>query len=393
MKRQIIGWVAVALLVVGLGSVAYGDCTETITVASWNIRGLGASTPQSRLDALANTISAFDIVALQEIQADEGLEALVRTLQARAEIGTAEDWSYVSSSAYVPPNVELYAFVYRSDLLDHVTGPEGVYPVTTPEDFSRPPFFTTFRSRVGGFDFTLITVHITYAEPRSLRTAECERLAAVWASVQALSPAENDLILLGDFNRDGPTHEGFHPLLQMGIVPLLTREDTLTTSASWYDNIWIDPRFTETELSGVLGVGPQDCNSYGEACPDTSMQPSDHCAVFAGFCTAFDDDPYGLESYSTVLDFHDIDFTTGEITLRNLTDQVISLFGWRLSDEEGWYIFPIGSTVEPSGNFVLTEDEYVGPHGTRGFFLRKDSEEVFLYPPGGQEPVSSWITE
>ena len=55
---------------------------------------------------------------------------------------------------------EYYAFIYRTDRVSYVDCPSGVYPEPTPDDSSRESFFATFR--VGVFDFTLITVHITW---------------------------------------------------------------------------------------------------------------------------------------------------------------------------------------------------------------------------------------
>jgi len=266
---------------------------DTIFIASWNLHGLGESSDDAKVETLAEVISLFDIVALQEIKSKEGLAKLVKELNQRE---SEEKWdSAVSSSVGEGGAAEYYAFVYRSNRIQHLDGPEGVYPELTPEDFSREPFYATFRA--GEFDFTLITVHITWGELASLRTAECQRLAVVWGYVQDLDPAEDDLILLGDFNRDCPKHSAFDPLRERGVIHLLTKAGTRTTfgktaeGGHWYDNIWIDPSYTQDESTGRVGVSTPSSNSYGAACAPFLEGVSDHCPVWAEFRVDTDDDP------------------------------------------------------------------------------------------------------
>ena len=294
MKRQIVGWLVLGLVLVGLGLVASEDCTETITIASWNIQGLGVSTPQSRLDALANTITAFDIVALQEIKGVEGMENLLERVEEAAGI----DWDYVISPRVGSGGAaEHYVFLFRTDCVSYVEETSGVYPELHLDDFSREPFFATFRA--GEFDFTLITVHITCGELPGLRTEECERLQSVWSYVQARDPLEDDLILLGDFNRDSPGDSAFAPLEAMKLTVLLDVKGTRTTfgrtsaGGSWYDHIWIDATRTGSEFTGEVGAGLPipEFNSAGTGCPECLREVSDHCPVWAVFTTTADDDP------------------------------------------------------------------------------------------------------
>jgi len=352
---------------------------------------LGKGTSGARLDALADKLVAFDIIALQEIQTDSGLDALIQVLNAHTRTGTDVAWSYVSSSGCVANGGELYAFVYRSDLMERLPGPEGVYPESSPEDFSRPPFFATFRA--GAFDFTLITVHIKWGQSASQRIAECHRLASVWDYVQGLPPSEKDVILLGDFNCSAPTHEAFEPLLFTGIVPILTDPGTLTALDGWYDNIWIDGQSSRARPTGVLGVGTGDINCSVGTCISSSMAPSNHCPVFAEFLAFDRSDADSADSYGSVIEFESIDFDTGVIRLRNLTDETVPLFGWRLYDEEGWYIFPVGSAILPFGRLILTREQQCTDSGRQGFYLRASGESVYLYPPGPPESVIEWIPD
>jgi len=278
----------IALLMMGiLSMMAVGE--DTIVIASWNIWNLGAS---SEVGERAKVVAQFDIVALQEIEAIGGLSSLLD----QVETETGVDWEYVVSTQVGGGNAaEYYAFMYRIDRVSYVECSAGVYPEPTPGDFSREPFFATFRA--GEFDFTLITVHITWGLSASARTAECKRLVAVWEYVQDLDPSEDDLILLGDFNRKKPTHSAFNDLEQLGISAVLTDTGTRTTfgltpsGGSWYDHIWIDPTFTSAEWTGQSGAGTPLDDSSGTGCSQELKGVSDHCPVWAVFSTTSDDDP------------------------------------------------------------------------------------------------------
>ena len=278
---------AVTLLLSVLLS-AFAFAQDTITIASWNVWNLGAD---SDVADRAAVIAQFDIVALQEIEAIGGLDRLCT----QVESDTGLVWAYVVSTRVGEGNAaEYYAFLYRTDRVSYVECSSEVYPEPTPDDFSREPFFATFRA--GNFDFTLITVHITWGLLASLRTAECHRLADVWQYVQDLDPNENDLILMGDFNRDKPTHSAFGALEDLGLKALVTTSGTRTTfgrtlsGGSWYDHMWIDPAYTSAEWTGQAGVSTPGNDSSGEGCEQALKGISDHCPVWAIFSTTTDDD-------------------------------------------------------------------------------------------------------
>jgi endonuclease/exonuclease/phosphatase family metal-dependent hydrolase len=278
--------VCVVLLLIAVGITAAG---QSVIIASWNVENLGANTD---VQERAEIIRQFDIVALQEVLSIVGLDKLLACVEAI----TGDDWDVVTSPKVGEGNAaEFYAFMYRTASVAYIEESSGVYQEPMPDDFSREPFFASFRA--GEFDFTLITVHITWGDLASLRTAECRRLQSVWNYVQNMDSEEDDLILLGDFNRDKPTHSAFDLLLQMGITSILTETGTRTTfgrtatGGSWYDHIWIDPQHTGTELTDEIGVGTPRENSYGGGCASSLEGVSDHCTIWAIFDTTNDDDP------------------------------------------------------------------------------------------------------
>ncbi len=293
---------ATALLVGVLAAAAVlqlGAAAEPgqVVLGSWNVANFGLT---SSLQSRAEVIRQFDIVALQEVLSEEAVRNLVVELGKQSALEAGDDrehWDYlispfVGSGGYR----ERYAFVFCTDTVSPVAdGPRGLYPEVDESDFAREPFFATFRA--GAFDFTLVTVHIIWGNASAQRTAECHRLASVWNWVQALDLAENDVILVGDFNRDRPTHNAFAPLRAQGITPLLTKTGTRTTFGArgsggyWYDNIWVDLQYTQSEWTGSVGVGLPEWSTYGGPCREDLRGISDHCPVWAVFSTLVDDDP------------------------------------------------------------------------------------------------------
>jgi exonuclease III len=119
----------------------------------------------------------------------------------------------------------------------------------------------------------------------------------VWNYVQDLDPTENDLILLGDFNRDKPEHSAFSNLKNLNLKNLVTTPGTRTTFGSilsgghWYDHMWIDPKFTSAEWTGQAGAGTPSNDTSGRGCSLELKGVSDHCPVWAKFRVDIDDDP------------------------------------------------------------------------------------------------------
>jgi len=280
----------VTLLCVVIASLLCAAEEHLVTIATWNVENLGSKTVT---ESRAEVLRAFDIAALQEVESEDGLKHLQSSLIAAS--GAA--WEYVISPSVGEGNAaEHYAFIYRADRVEYVIDSAGVYPEAATDEFSREPFYATFRA--GDFDFTLVTVHVTWGSLASLRTAECRRLSSVWTYVQDLDPYENDLILLGDFNRDRPTHSAFDELTALGVTPILTTAGTRTTfgrtatGGSWYDNMWVDLLFSGQDYTGSSGAGAPEHDTSGSRCSAGIEEASDHCPVWAQFyIERGDDDP------------------------------------------------------------------------------------------------------
>jgi hypothetical protein len=67
------------------------------------------------------------------------------------------------------------------------------------DDFIREPFYASFRA--GSFDFTLITIHVIFGDGIGDRREEALLLDDVYRTIQNSNPDEQDVILLGDWDR------------------------------------------------------------------------------------------------------------------------------------------------------------------------------------------------
>ena len=86
------------------------------------------------------------------------------------------------------------------------------------DDFSRDPYWATFRA--GEFDFSVIVVHVIWGNTVGPRKAEVRALADVYGYVQEVNGTEDDVLLVGDFNRNPDDAESYRPIMT---IPSMTR--------------------------------------------------------------------------------------------------------------------------------------------------------------------------
>lgn len=233
---------------------------DTLLLATWNLRdfdsnkfGHGPRLTES-LFYIAEVISAFDIVALQEVSAElRALDIVMRILGA--------DWDYIATDKTegASGNNERMTFVYdtRKVRFQKIAG-EVVLPmnklVSGERQFARTPFIVAFQS--GWFKFVICTVHIYYGresgEKLERRIDEIDAIAK-FLSDRADDEAAN-YILLGDFNIVSPEHQTMQALSKHGfIIP-----EGLTPSNykldKYYDQIAFKAREGQVKFSGNAGV-------------------------------------------------------------------------------------------------------------------------------------------
>ena len=175
--------------------------TETLLLATWNIREFGDNRLPESIHFIAEIISRFDLVAVQEIAKQlNGLTTLMTYL--------GPNWDYIvtDSTEGTAGGGERMAFIYDKNkvsfknMASEIVLTKGKQVFETLQ-FARTPFCVAFQA--GWFKFNIATVHIYYGKATDKQIEE-RRLEEIKKAVEFLSKRskEEDLsyILLGDFN-------------------------------------------------------------------------------------------------------------------------------------------------------------------------------------------------
>jgi len=201
---------------------------DTLLVATWNIREFDSNKYGTRDEEaycyIAEIISRFDLVAIQEVREDiKALKHLVRLLGGW--------WRYTVTDVTIGTrgNKERMAFVFDSrkvrfgGLAGEIVLPpsfsrgEGYSPTL---QFARTPFICGFKA--GWFKFMLSTVHILYGSREAEnpdRVEEIRKLAELLKTrTRGRTAWSNNLILLGDFNIFSTEDITFQALTDNGFV-------------------------------------------------------------------------------------------------------------------------------------------------------------------------------
>ena len=257
-----------------------------LRLAAWNIRIMSnKSRTDAELMKIARTLADYDFIAIVELR-DETV--LKRTQNILLQMGKA--YQYQFSPAVGRGVKERYAFLYREDLVSVVSRGE-LYPDAADgkDDFSRDPYWATFRA--GEFDFSVIAVHVIWGDTVGPRKAEVKALAEVYEYVQEANGDEEDVLLVGDFNRNPTDTESYHPVMS---IPSMTRlfnfpQKSHIKETSLYDNIFFEENHV-TEYLGKSGIDRFDETDFGNDDKAANLAVSDHRPVWVVFSTTQDDD-------------------------------------------------------------------------------------------------------
>ncbi|MCC9600221.1 endonuclease/exonuclease/phosphatase family protein [Stieleria sp. JC731] len=266
---------------------------DKILLATFNIENFGTKKSDTRLNehgvdvmgTLAQIISRFDLVAVQEIRGKDGA-ALQKLIDLLNQSGGAFS-AVISEPIGNEARQECYAFVYNRTRIRFVPG--SAYVVLDSGDrMYREPMVASFQTVLPAgsdqipFQFTAINVH---TDPDKVdpddQDSEINILASVFHRVRDFEfklRMEEDFILMGDLNVD-PDHLG--QLSQInGMISLAGDIKTNVSRSKTNDHILIDRNVT-AEYAGRTGVV-----SFTE---DLSLSPeqadsiSDHLPLFAEF--------------------------------------------------------------------------------------------------------------
>lgn len=274
----------------GLAPVRSKRSDDSLLLATWNIRdfddnkfGFGPRKQES-FYYLAEVISSFDLVAVQEINRN-----LAPLRELMGILGGGWDYVVTDATEGTGGNNERMAFLFDKNkvffrkIAGEVVLPDGQTIVSLgaaelPPDkapigngqFARTPFLVAFQS--GWFKFSLCTVHIFYGSETgkelARRIQEIQRLVAFFAKRQdkevradkkatearggRFAPTQTEnYILLGDFNVVSPQHETMSALKDKGfVVPDAIDGDAVRHQGEhFYDQIAVrvkDKRFAVT---------------------------------------------------------------------------------------------------------------------------------------------------
>ncbi len=239
------------------------DLDEHLLLATWNVRDLGKNgskhgkRDKEDLFYIAEIISAFDIVAVQEVNGLKDWETIMNIL--------GRDWEYIATdvSEYADGgNGERMTFVYdkRKVWFKNIAGEivlsrtklitENVDIETEDKkimkqgrQFARTPFLVSFQA--GWFVFDLCTVHIYFGsesgEKLKRRIKEIETISEEISDRAKLSlELGKTTILLGDFNIVHPDHKTMQALKKHKfIIPKRVEKPSNIGQDKYYDQIAI----------------------------------------------------------------------------------------------------------------------------------------------------------
>ncbi len=255
----------------------------TFRLATWNIRIFSDnSRSDEELQLIANVLVDYDFIAIVELRDENVLKRTVSMLELMGK-----DYDYVMSRKVGGKVKERYAFLFDQQMVDVVEA-GMVFP--DPNDaFFREPYFASFKA--GEFDFTAIAIHVIWGNSVAERRSEVQELANVYQTVQDINGAEQDVILLGDFNRNPDDRIAYQPLLEIaGMLHLfnLPKKSHINDS-SLYDNIFFQSIHV-TEYNNESGVDRFDETDFGNNDRAASLAVSDHRPVWCEFRIDRDDD-------------------------------------------------------------------------------------------------------
>lgn len=250
-------------------SVPRRTASETLLLATWNIRdfdsnkfGQGPRIPES-YHYIAEVISAFDLVAVQEV--NENMQPFEKVMDL-----LGPSWRYIATDVTAGPsgNGERMVFLFDSNKVQfkHIAG-EIVLPKSSLVDgehqFARSPFLVRFQS--GWFKFNLCTVHVYYGdtsgEDYARRVKEIDSIAR-FLKKRADESGEN-FILLGDMNVVSPQDETMKALKKHKFV--LPADLTLDNNElRWVSNMGGDKHYDQIAFlvkKGELELGDSQENA------------------------------------------------------------------------------------------------------------------------------------
>lgn len=239
---------------------------EHLILGTWNIRNFDDNRFQHgpRLEEaffyLAEIISAFDVIAIQEINTDIAPLQKLMTI-----LGPDYRFLITDTTEGAMGNRERLGFIYNTRKVSF-TGIAG--EIVLPDNlliskenhrmqFSRTPFCASFES--GWFKFMFATVHIYYGNSSKTSTEYKTRVAEIQTIADILfkraREQQQNYILVGDFNIDAIADDAYNALEKSGFTVFKNRIGSNSKQNKFFDQISYVEKSGEIELATPAKAG------------------------------------------------------------------------------------------------------------------------------------------
>ncbi len=282
----------------GLREITLGACLLAVSsaapaaaylrVLSWNTLHAGyanstdwpgyAAQAWNDFGTTAAAANGVDVIFAQEVMYDTAAASLASALTAISGV----TWDYRVTAAIGRSSYkERYAVLFRTD---RVTLLSSTVWVDTGDKFEREPQIVKLRQIQTGEDFTFINWHTIFGETAE-RQAEIAAISSVFSSVQSGSSSDQDVILLGDHNRDSTSPwwanlTAVSPVVSYRVNDL-TSINTSCAFASAYDHFWFQASYVSEYSSSGRDYAASMC---------VLRDLSDHAPVFLNLYSSSDTD-------------------------------------------------------------------------------------------------------
>lgn len=291
--------------VVAEGKRAFPTSDSLLRVGSWNVRWFPEKgEDKTDLDWLACTISwlNIDLLAVQEFtdteEAKNGIKAVIEKLNAK----TGGDWACDLHECGTE-TAQHVGFLWNKKRLT-LSGQKDMWQFNARATAETNPCYKNLRpgrycyvkSKEGGVDFHMITVHLKMGAKARAQGERFKVFNQLGEAVQPLLEKDKDIIILGDWNTMGngstiPAKEEIEELAQIA----LSQEPTFIHFAiepvcteyyrghgGWLDHILVSLAMAEISshkafVSGYCKVN--QCANISYPMPDAYYKISDHCPL------------------------------------------------------------------------------------------------------------------
>jgi deoxyribonuclease-1-like protein len=260
-----------------------------LRVVSWNMLHAGWSGQQdwnayarqiwNNYGSAAGSANGVDLVFAQEVMYADSAASVAAALSSVSGVS----WDYrVTAAVGRSSYKERYAVFFRPDRVQLLS--ESLW-VDGGDRFEREPQIVKVRHVQTGADYTFINWHTVFGTTAE-RQAEIQQIASVFQSVQNGSGSDQDVILVGDHNRDATSPwwanlTATSPTVSWRVNEL-TSINTSCAFANRYDHFWLQASYvTEYSTAG---------RDYIANMCDFRNGVSDHAPIYISFYSTADTD-------------------------------------------------------------------------------------------------------